>query len=157
MPDTPSSLAGRLMDEGLKTKGFFNNLTTEQWEIKVYSDGTQWNIHQILTHFVSSEVSFTELIKNVMQGGQGAPESFDIDVYNEKKVYQMRELSSTDLMERYMVARKLNVELVSGMSPDDLLKKGRHPFLGVASLADMIKLIYRHNQIHQRDIRKLLA
>jgi hypothetical protein len=40
---------------------------------------------------------------------------------------------------------------------DDLAKQGRHPFLGTASLSDMIKLMYMHNQIHIRDIRRMLA
>ena len=157
MPDTPSSLAGRLMEEGLKTQAFFNNLTEEQWEVKVYSDGSQWNIHQVLTHFVSAEVSFTDLIRNVLQGGEGASVGFDINSFNEKQVYQMRGLPAALLIERYMQARRMNVDLVSGMSPDDLMKEGRHPFLGVAPLVDMVKLIYRHNQIHQRDIRRMLA
>ncbi|MGW8250136.1 MAG: DinB family protein [Anaerolineales bacterium] len=157
MPDTPLSLAGRLKDEGLKTQEFFNNMTADQWKSKVYSDGTQWNIHQILTHFVSAEVSFTRLIEDVLKGGEGAPESFDINIFNEEEVYKMRERSVPALIDQYLQARRVNVELVSGLSPDDLQKRGRHPFLGVAPLVDMIKLIYRHNQIHQRDIRKMLA
>lgn len=156
MPDTPEALAGRLADEGLKTQGFFNSLRPEQWEIKVYTEGTQWKIRQILTHFVSSEVSFTELIEDVLQGGSGAPEDFDIDAYNEQQVLEMQAVSNAELLERYTQARRRNVGLVSAMTVDDLLKEGRHPFLGLASLADMIKLIYRHNQIHQRDMRKLL-
>jgi hypothetical protein len=46
---------------------------------------------------------------------------------------------------------------MNGLSADDLVKTGRHPWLGIAPLEDMIQLLYRHNQIHQRDIRKLLA
>lgn len=157
MPDTPEYLAGRLADESLKTQEFFNGLTTEQWEIQVYSDGTKWALRQILTHFVSSESSFTRLIENILQGGEGAPEGFDIDVYNEKKVLQLRDSSITEMIESFNNARQRNIELVSRMTADDLLIEGRHPYLGVVPLKDMIKLIYRHNQIHQRDMRKKLA
>jgi hypothetical protein len=157
MPDTPEYLAGRLADESLKTHEFFDGLTAEQWDIQVYSDGTQWTLCQILTHFVSSEVSFNRLIENILQGGEGAPEGFDIDVYNEKKVLQLRDSSITEMLERFDNARQRNIELVSQMTADDLLIEGRHPFLGVVPLKDMIKLIYRHNQIHQRDMRKKLG
>jgi hypothetical protein len=44
---------------------------------------------------------------------------------------------------------------VAGLSEADLQKTGRHPFLGETSLAEMIKMVYRHNQIHYRDLRKL--
>lgn len=157
MPDTPISLAERLMEEGHKTQEFFSNLTAEHWMIKVYSDGTQWNIHQILTHFVSAEVSFTELIQNILEGGKGVSESFDIDIFNEKEVLKMRKYSPATLIDQYSRARQVNADMVSRLSQEDMLKQGRHPFLGMAPLVDMIKLIYRHNQIHQRDIRKFLT
>ncbi len=38
--------------------------------------------------------------------------------------------------------------MVASISQADLTEEGRHPYLGVAPLTDMIKLIYRHNQIH---------
>ena len=157
MPDTPEFLAGRLTDEGLKTTEFFNGLTSDQWDIRVYSDGTQWALRQILTHFVASEESFNRLIENVLKGGAGAPEGFDIDQFNEKKVRQLQDLSITEMIKRFENARQRNIDLVSSMTAADLLIVGRHPFLGVVPLVDMIKLIYRHNQIHQRDMRKKLV
>lgn len=156
MPDTPAYLSERLTEEGQKTREFIINLTQEQWALTIYSDGSQWTIRQLLGHFVSSEESFTRLIENVLHGGSGAPEDFNIDTYNERKVQQLDELSIAELITRYEQARNRNVVLVSEMSTDDLLKEGRHPFLGVVPLTDMIKLIYRHNQIHLRDIRRLL-
>lgn len=157
MPDTPEHLAGRLAEEGLKTQEFFNGISADQWDIQVYSDGTQWTLRQILTHFVSSEESFTRLFENILMGGEGAPEGFDIDVYNERKVLQLQEMTVVEKMKRFKGARQRNIELVNSMTADDLLREGRHPFLGVAPLADMIKLIYRHNQIHQRDMRRKLG
>jgi hypothetical protein len=47
--------------------------------------------------------------------------------------------------------------MVAEMDNNDLEIQGRHPFLGVAPLSDIIKLIYRHNQIHIREIRKTLT
>jgi hypothetical protein len=37
-----------------------------------------------------------------------------------------------------------------------LEKTGRHPFLGVTTLREMIKMIYIHNQTHYRDLRRVL-
>lgn len=155
--DTPQSLADRLLEDGQKTSLFFENLSPEQWQTVVYMEGSHWTIRQVLAHFVSSEVSFNRLLENILAGGAGTPEDFDIDVYNERKVAQLHNSTVDELLRQYRQARQSNVTLVSGLSPQDLTRQGRHPFLGVAPLTDMIKLIYRHNQIHLRDVRRLLG
>jgi hypothetical protein len=155
--DTPQSLAERMFEDGQKTIQFFDHLSPDQWQMVVYSEGSRWTIRQVLGHFVSAEVSFTRLMENILAGGAGAPEDFDIDAYNEKKVAQLQSASTSELLLQYQQARQRNVELVSGLSPAELAIEGRHPFLGVVPLTDIIKLIYRHNQIHLRDVRKLLS
>jgi hypothetical protein len=155
--DTPQSLADRLLEDGQKTSLFFENLSPEQWQTVVYMESSHWTIRQVLAHFVSSEVSFNRLLENILAGGAGTPEDFDIDVYNERKVAQLRNSTVDELLRQYRQARQSNVTLVSSLSPQDLTRQGRHPFLGVAPLTDMIKLIYRHNQIHLRDVRRLLG
>jgi len=48
------------------------------------------------------------------------------------------------------------VNLVRGMSEADFDRIGRHPWFGRVPLENMLKLIYRHNMLHERDIRKAL-
>ena len=155
MPDSPEQLSRRMLEEGKKTLAFFCNLPESQRDLTVYSDGSQWNIQQVLAHFVDAEHSFTSLIENVLQGGSGAPEDFNINTYNERHVARMQDISFDELVRQFQQFRERNVEIVSRVSLEDLERQGRHPFLGTASLSDMIKLIYRHNQIHLRDIRRL--
>jgi hypothetical protein len=155
--EIPKHLAERLVTEGDKTQKFFESLTPDEWQLKVYPDGTQWCIQQILAHFVASEVAFNHLISNILAGGEGAPEDFDIDVFNEREVLLYKNIPNSDLLELFNSYRKMNVTLIGKMSLEDLKRAGRHPFLGIAPLVDIIKLIYRHNQIHQRDIRRLVA
>ena len=38
----------------------------------------------------------------------------------------------------------------------DLERSGNDPYLGETSLSEMIKLTYRHLQIHLRDVRERL-
>jgi len=38
----------------------------------------------------------------------------------------------------------------------DLEKQGRHPFIGMTSIREMIKMLYLHNQLHYRDMKKVL-
>jgi len=157
MADTPMHLAEKLLADGEKTLAFFELLTEEQWRIEVYTDGMDWSVREVLCHFAVTETGFNRLLENILNGGEGSPEDFNIDVYNRKKVAQLENASLEDLKSTYNQARLKNADLVSQLQPEDLQRTGRHPFLGVAPLEDIIKLIYRHNQIHLRDVRKLLG
>jgi hypothetical protein len=42
------------------------------------------------------------------------------------------------------------------MSDEDLGREGRHPWLGWDKIGKFLKLVYRHNMIHQRDMRRAL-
>ena len=96
------------------------------------------------------------LIKDVLAGGSGAPEEFKIDRFNENEVAGLDLLPFQDLLVEFETLRSGNVQLVQGMTLTDLSRLGRHPFLGMTTLEEIVKLLYRHNQIHQRDIRKAL-
>jgi hypothetical protein len=63
---------------------------------------------------------------------------------------------TADLIAQFEAARADVVGIVQGMADADFDRIGRHPWFGRAPLANMLKLIYRHNIIHQRDIAKAL-
>jgi len=157
MTDTPQFLYERLLSEAEKTLGFFERLPEESWQRVIYTEGAHWTVRQVLAHFAASEDSIHRLIQNILAGGRGTPEDFNLDAYNERKVAALNEATIAELMQQFNANRQKNARLVMEMSEADLAKTGHHPFLGTASLAEMIKLLYRHNQIHLRDIRKTLG
>ncbi len=157
MADTPQHLAERLQAEGAKSLAFFKALTRDQWDVTVYTDGARWSIQSLLCHFVGTEVSFQRLIDNILSGGEGAPEDFDLNRYNQRKVADLSGLPLDILFEHFRLARQRTVEIVQALSEKDLERRGRHPFLGVVPLLEIIKMVYLHNQIHLRDLRKLVA
>lgn len=157
MIDSPEELSRRLIAEGEKTRTFFAGLTDEEWRRQAYTDGACWSIREILAHFLAAEVAFQELIANIQSGGSGSPEDFDLNVYNERNVKSLSDDPPDVLLSSFVRARTETAAQVSQLDPEDLLRMGRHPFLGVTQLIDMIKMIYRHNQIHQREVRKILS
>jgi hypothetical protein len=157
MADTSEHLADRLRHEGQKTLEFFGDLTPEQWDLAVYTDGASWAVHQVMAHFVATEIGIALLVKNILAGGPGSPEDFNLNEYNERRVAKLTDLSAAELMRRFAENREASAKLVAGMTQADLQRAGRHPFLGVAPLEGIIKMMYRHNQIHQREIRKILG
>jgi len=156
MPETPAFLSERLLYEGEKSITFFQALSSDQLSQKIYTEGSHWTARQVLAHIASAEHSLYRLIENIAAGGAGSPVDFDIDVYNERKVLELGEISLPELIEKFRQNRQKTAAFVAGLKPEDLQRQGRHPFLGIASLAEIIKIIYRHNQIHQREIRQKL-
>lgn len=157
MSDLPQDLAARLRSEAEKTCAFFETLAQQAWEQQVYVEGAGWKVREIMAHLLAAEVAFQLLIRDITAGGEGSPEDLDLNAYNERRVGKLAGASPAQLLEQFAQAREVTAGLVAGLQPEDLDRTGRHPFLGVAPLRDMIKLIYRHNQIHQREIRRGLA
>lgn len=157
MPDTPSFLAERLKTEGEKTAAFFAALKADQWQATVYTENAGWRVRDVLAHFISAEKSFLALFENIRSGSGGASEDFSIDRFNAGQVAKLVETSPADLLAQYKEARARMIAWVSGLSESDLQKTGRHPFLGVTTLGEMIKMVYRHNQIHLRELRQVSA
>ena len=98
-----------------------------------------------------------KLFEQIRTGGPGVSEDFVIDRYNARQQEKTRELSPEELLQQYRSLREQMVAWVSKLKNEELDIQGRHPFLGITSLRDMIKLIYIHNQTHYRDLRKVLG
>jgi hypothetical protein len=149
-------LARRLNKEGEKVVAYFSTLTDEQWQTEVYTEGETWTIRNVLAHFVTSERGLLILFERIRQGGPGAADDFSIDRYNASQQQKTKSLTAQELLEQYAQVRADAVEWVSGLSEEELVIEGRHPFLGQVPLTEMIKMLYLHNQIHFRDFRKLV-
>jgi hypothetical protein len=152
-----AKLVERLTQERDKTVQFFRQLTPANWELLLYTEGAEWRVRDVLAHIVSAESGIRRLIADIVQGNPGAPEDFDLDGYNQRKVRQLQDQPVDELLDRFLALREKTIRLVESLSREDLQRQGRHPFLGVAPVEDIIKLMYRHVQIHLRDIRRAIT
>ncbi len=154
MPDTPQFLAKRLRSEGEKMTAYFAALDDADWEKEVYTEGTTWTVRNVLAHFVTAEQGFIKLFADIVAGGKGAADDFDIDRYNARQQEKAETLSPQELLVQFQDVREKMAAWVEGLTEEELAKVGRHPYLGENTVAEMVKLVYRHNQIHYRDMRK---
>jgi len=152
-----NKLSLKLQTEGEKTLAFFRALSPEDWTKEVYSEGATWWVRDILAHITSAERSIPHLIHVLLEEGKQIPPDFDLDAYNQRKVREMANYTPDDLLTLFEQCRADTVALVEKLSAEDLQTVGRHPFLEEAPVEDMLELMYRHIQIHQRDIRKMLG
>jgi uncharacterized damage-inducible protein DinB len=151
-----TELAEKLKAEGDRFTAIFSDLTDEQWEQEVYTEGTTWTIRNILSHFVTSERGLIKLFEQIRQGGAGAADDFSIDRYNAAMQDRTKNLSPQELLEQYKQIRANSIAWISGLKDEELEITGRHPFLGQTAIREMIKMLYIHNLTHYRDMKKSL-
>ena len=151
-----TELAEKLKAEGERMTAFFAELTDEQWESEVYTEGTTWSIRNVLSHYVTSERGLVRLFERIRTTGEGAADDFSIDRYNASQQEKTKDLAPAELLERYKQTRAESVQWVSGLKEEELEIKGRHPFLGETVIREMIKMLYLHNQLHYRDVKRAL-
>ena len=151
-----TELAEKLKTEGEKFIEIFSGLNESQWQQEVYTEGEMWTIRNVLSHFVTSERGLVKLFEQIRQGGAGAADDFSIDRYNASQQAKTKDLSPVELLEQYKEVRANSVTWVSGLKDEELEIKGRHPFLGETVLREMVKMLYIHNQLHYRDLKKSL-
>ena len=151
-----NELADKLKSEGEKFYAIFAGLTDEQWQTEVYTEDQTWTIRNVLAHFVTSERGLVKLFERIRAGGEGAADDFSIDRYNAAQQQKTINLPPQELLEQYKAVRSDSVAWTLSLEESDLEKKGRHPFLEMTTLREMIKMLYLHNIIHYRDMKKVL-
>ena len=151
-----TELAKKLKSEGENFVAIFAGLTDEKWQTEIYTEGTTWTIRNLLSHFVTSERGLVKLFEQIRQGGAGSSDDFSIDRYNASMQARTKDATPKELLEQYKSIRADSIAWTSSLSETDLEKQGRHPFLGMTTIREMIKMLYLHNQIHYRDMKKVL-
>lgn len=151
-----TELAEKLKSEGDKFIEMFSALTDEQWQAEVYTEGETWTIRNVLAHFVTSERGLVKLFEQIRQGGAGSPDDFSIDRYNAAQQQKTKDLAPAELLEQYKEIRANSIAWTSTLKDEELDIQGRHPFLGQTSIREMVKMLYLHNQLHYRDLKKVL-
>jgi uncharacterized damage-inducible protein DinB len=150
-------LADKLTSEGEKFFALFAGLTDAQWQMDIYTEGELWTIRNVLSHFVTSERGLVRLFEQIRQGGAGAADDFSIDRYNASQQQKTKDLSAQQLLEQFKEVRADSVAWTLSLTDAELDIKGKHPFLGVTTIREMIKMLYIHNMTHLRDMKKVLG
>ena len=149
-------IARRLQVEGDKMAAYLQSLPQDAWERQIYAgdDGSPWDLRQLLGHLLSAERSFHFLLGDILGGGEGAPPDLDVDDFNAQEMAKLGNESPADLLEDFQAARQANLELAQTILDSDLDRQGRHPYLGWTNLEAFFKLIYRHDMLHMRDVKR---
>ena len=135
---------------------FFNSLSSDQLRTQVYRDGARWTVQQVLAHFITIERSMQWLFKNILAGGAGAPEDFDLERFNRSQPKKLDGQSLNELITQFTAVREDTISIVRAMSDADFDREGRHAFHGPGKLERFIRWAYEHVGIHIDEIEKAL-
>lgn len=149
-------IADRLRQKRDETLEFFESLPEAAWGQQVYDIGPEWDVRQILSHFVAAERRFTDIFEAAMQSDTDVPEDFDIDAFNAESVAGLKALAPADLLDAFKEVRAGTLGFLESITDHDLGREAWHPWFGWDKLEKFIKLVYRHNMLHERDIRRAL-
>ncbi len=156
MPTRQELIVKRLQEEGRKTAAYFRTLGDADLAQRVYTTGPRWRVRDVLAHFVSAEQTITFYGQQVLASGSGAPDDLVIDEFNAIEVAGLRGVPAPVLLEQFEAARAATVAMAAQMSDSDFDRVGRHPWFGHVAFDQMLKLVYRHNMLHERDVRRAL-
>jgi hypothetical protein len=140
-----------------ETVQLFVKLTPEQLETPVYSEEVQWTVRQVLAHLVTIEKTMHWLFRNMMDGGPGSPDDFDVARFNRTQPQKLDHLSLQQLLQRFRTVREETIAIVAEMADADFDREGWHVFLGRDRLERFIRWAYEHARLHENDVRKALA
>jgi len=155
--DEAVALASKLRQDGERLNAFMRSLNEAEHFAPVYAEGAVWTVRSVLAHLMSAESGFLRLFRDVQNGGDGVAAGFAIDSFNAREQVRNESMTWDELLDSFQSTRAQLVDFVSALTQDDLEIVGRHPFLGVTSLREMVKLIYIHAQTHLRDVRRALG
>lgn len=146
------------LERGLaETVSFFKSLGASELQIKVYQEGAQWTVQQVLAHFIAIERSMQWLFKDILSGGRGSPADFDVDRFNLTQTRKFDGLGLDELIERFTAVREETIRIVRQMKDKDLDREGIHAFHGRGKLDRFIRWAYEHARLHEDDILKVLG
>ena len=146
------------LEKGLaETVSLFRSLSPEQLRTRLYPDGAQWTVQQVLAHFTAIERSMQWLFNNILEGGPGAPPYFDFERFNRTQTPKYDGLPLDELIERFTAVRQETVRIVRQMQEADLDREGLHAFHGEGHLDRFIRWAYEHVRLHEEDVRQVLG
>ncbi|MGE5258617.1 MAG: DinB family protein [Hyphomicrobiales bacterium] len=148
----------RELERGLQESiAFFKELGPAELNVRVYEDGAQWTVREVLAHFITIERSMHWLFKDILSGGRGSPPDFDVERFNRTQPAKLKGIGLDELIEAFRAVRADTVEIVRTMKEEDLDREAEHAFHGHGRLERFIRWAPEHARLHQVDLQKALG
>ena len=134
-----------------------SGLSAEQWEMRAYSEGSEWRVVDILRHVADSERGMTALMVQIKSGGEGVPPDFDLARWNQRVVNKLGDKDPQELLAGMADSRRALLGFIDSLEESDWDKKGRHASLKIMTIEEVCHLIADHEALHLTGVREALG
>jgi hypothetical protein len=126
------------------------------WDTKLYSDGAQWTLRQLVIHLMISDRGQNSIVKGVVGGKEVIPADYDLERFNKSSVQKQAETSVPDARASLKVTRADLVNWLKDVEDEALDKQGRHATLKVLTVGQMLNVMAMHESAHADDIERFV-
>ena len=114
---------------------------------------TEWSIKDELAHLAGGERGMLGIARRASKGeNPKLPEGYNNDEYNARQVAKRRALSIAELRAELIATRQELLDLMGGLSLEQLNLQGEHPLEGTIAIKDLCVIIYSHELAHCNEI-----
>lgn len=124
----------------------------ERWETRVYSDGLQWTVRQLVAHLADAEKGHLNMAMGAVEGKDTIPEDFDIERYNASRTRKNAEKTVEESRESLAASREALNEWLFTLSAEQLNRKGRHATLRMMTVEQILRTNALHERMHTNDL-----
>ena len=131
-------------------------LSAEQWQTKVYGEGQDWTVQDMVSHLVDSEAGMSIHVYKIRKGRETIPEDFDLTQWNAGVVERTGETTPAELDQRLDETRARLLEGLATLNDDEWSLTGRHPLRGIITIEQYYETITEHEIQHTEQIKNAL-
>lgn len=131
-------------------------LEEADWTQPIYTHGEEWSAGDVLRHLTDAERGMLRTMRNILEGGEGAPEDFDLDRWNRSRVAKAKDKTPAELLAQMEDNRAELLAFIDELDAEELDKEGRHASLRIMTIEQILHRIADHERQHMADLRQAL-
>jgi hypothetical protein len=138
----------------------FSQLNDDDWQCRLRR--LPWSARDYLAHLVTNQEM--EILPMTSQNIAGQPVEIaglasrtDLNEFNERCLASVRDVSPQELLPRLQPAFQAHIDMLKGLSEEDLQRPGYTPSVGQqGTIAHMFTIGFLHLILHYQDIRRII-
>lgn len=146
----------RLTQSRASLNAVLDRLSPNQWQARVYGEGQDWTVRDVVSHLIDSENGMSIHIYKIRKGRETVSEEFDLDQWNAGVRERIGDANPAELRQRLGAVRERLLEGLATISGDEWQLTGRHPFRGIISIEQYFETITDHEILHTGHIRQMV-